>query len=695
MATHTNHQNSWDHGIVSQIPRKSLIMIMTAQAMVVLPHVAQISVWIIGLGLFCAWWRWMIFLGRRKFPSFWIRAALVSSSAAGVIISEGITKNLETWTALLIVAFALKLLEMKTQRDAYVVIFIAYFVISVEFIFNHSMQIVAYEFCALILVTAAMVGMNQFHTRVRPRESIKIAFKILAQAMPLMIVFFILFPRIGPIWSIANPNQKARTGLSSEMTPGDIASLARSDEIVFRAIFKDTPPPNSELYWRGRVYANFENGTWSSADIPRKHRNIPRVDWVRNKNVSWFVPDVTGVDKISYSVLLEPTYDQWLFGIDLALSQTQSTGLMWDYRLINKLPVQSLLRYEVDTYPKATLNSWLPEFLMLQTTYVDAEDNPRTVNFSRNLYKESTDIEEFVEKILNHIRKQPYHYTLEPPTLNRTSSIDQFWFDTRSGFCAHYAGAFVYMMRAAGIPARMVGGYQGGEINPVTGHMVVRQYMAHAWTEIWLPNKGWQRIDPTAAVAPSRIEDGLNAALQESDLSSLSAFTNVRLSGVLGLQKMMFLLESLEYRWNLFVIGYDTELQSDFLQKLLGKITVAKIALVLFTGALLSVAFVAISLFWPRRRSNSHPVIKTFQAFTNRLRKLGLKRNPQETPAQFIEKIGTQRGLDEKDYQPTIKMLNELLYNPSEKYTKEKLKLLKYNLQMLQFKLASQKYEQY
>ena len=182
----------------------------------------------------------------------------------------------------------------------------------------------------------------------------------------------------------------------------------------------------------------------------------------------------------------------------------------------------------------------------------------------------------------------------------------------------------------------------------------------------------------------------MNAALPENDLSSLSTFTNVRLSGVLGLQKMMFLLESLEHRWNLFVIGYDTELQTDFLQKLLGKITVAKITLVLFTGALLSVAFVAISLFWPRSRSSSHPVIKTFQTFANRLSKLGLKRNPQETPAQFIEKISTQRGLDEKDYRPTIKMLNDLLYNPSERYTKEKLKTLKINLQSLQLKLACQ-----
>ena len=474
------------------------------------------------------------------------------------------------------------------------------------------------------------------------------------------------------------------------MTPGDIARIARSDEIVFRAIFKNTPPSNKEMYWRGIVYANFVDGTWSAASVPKNRSDIPRVDWVRDKKTSLFVPDLTNLDKISYSVLLEPTYDRWLFGLDFALPKTESTGLTYDYRLENRFPVRSLLRYEVDTYPEATLNISLPELLRIQTTRFEAGDNPRTANFARNLYAESSNKEEFIENVLTHIRKQPYHYTLEPPTLKRSNSIDQFWFDTRSGFCAHYAGAFVYIMRAAGIPARMVGGYQGGEINPLTEHVVIRQYLAHAWAEIWLPNKGWQRVDPTAAVAPSRINEGLNVALSASDLSSLSTFTNVRLNKVLGMQKLMFLFESLEHRWNLFVIGYNSERQMDFLHKLLGKFTAIKFILVFFAGALLSLVFVAISLFWSRGKRSAHPVIKSFQTFTHRLRKLGLNHRPDESPSQFIKKIGAERGLEEKDYHPTIKMLNELLYNPSEQYTKDKLKLLKSNLRSLQLKLALQ-----
>jgi hypothetical protein len=216
----------------------------------------------------------------------------------------------------------------------------------------------------------------------------------------------------------------------------------------------------------------------------------------------------------------------------------------------------------------------------------------------------------------------------------------------------------------------------------------VRQYLAHAWVEYWLPEKGWQRTDPTAAVAPSRIHDSLSAALPENDLNALSAFTNVRLNGLPGLQKMMFLFESLEHRWNLFIIGYDSDLQTDFLQKLLGKITTAKIALILLIGALLSVAIVALSLLWSNRNKQQHPVIKAFQQFVSRLSKRGIKRRPEETPAQFIENVCQQHNLDKQNYQPVVTILNNLLYDPDTSYTKEKLNTLKSHLQTLHLKLS-------
>ena len=690
MNSQRNHKNKdqWQHGVVTQIPRNSLLLIMAAFTFVVLPHVFHVSILIIAAALFCVLWRWMIFLGRKSFLTFWQKAALVFSSGCVIIVTEGLQKNIETWAALLIISFALKLLEMKTRRDAYVVIFIAYFVIAVAFIFNRSMGVVLYEIVALLLVTAATVGMNQFHTRIKASESLKVSGKILAQAIPLMIVLFIIFPRIGPLWAIPNPNQHARTGLGSDMTPGDISKLARSDEIAFRAIFNGEIPSNEKLYWRGRVYAHFSNGKWSEADIPSRFNNIQKTNWFNAQNQAWFVPDNINNDddKISYSILLEPTHDKLLIGLDLAVPKTASTGLMWDYKLTNRKAVHSLLHYDVETSPNATLNTWLPEFLRIQTTEYDENDNPRSITFAKNLYSQSNNPETFINKLLDYIREQPYHYTLEPPTLEKQNSIDQFWFDTRQGFCSHYAGALVYMLRAAGIPARMVGGYQGGEVNPLTGHLVVRQYLAHAWVEYWTKNNGWTRVDPTAAVAPSRIHDHFGAAIAENELSTLSAFTNARLNGVPVLQRMMFLFESLEHRWNLFVLGYNTERQSEFLQKLFGKITAAKILAVLLIGALLSAFFVVISLYLSNRARPKHPVIQLLQKFSNKLEKKGFQRKPQETPAQYIENYAIQNQIDQRDYAPVIKRLNDLLYDPHESINKEKMSALKGMLKNLQHK---------
>lgn len=683
------HSKKWQHGVVAQIPRNSLLMLMAAFTIVTIPHIAQVSLWIIGAGFFCVWWRWRIFIGKSNFLSIWKKALLVFTCGTAVVLSEGVTQNLETWAALLIMAFSLKLLETKTQRDAYVVIFIAYFVIALAFIFSHSIGMVAYELCALILVTAATIGMNQFHTRVEIFKSVKIASKILAQAIPLMIVLFVLFPRIGPIWAISSSNQQARSGLSSEMTPGDIAKLSLSDEIAFRAIFKGITPPTSDLYWRGRVYTNFNNGTWSETDIPSTFNNISKIDWASHSDTAWFIPKVIeDSEALSYTILLEPTHNQWLVGMDLAIPKNPSTGTTWDYKLIHRQPVQSLLKYEVNTYPNAVLNTWLPEFLRILTTKIDKDDNPQTILFAKNLYAESTSTEDFVEQILTQIRNQPFHYTLEPPKLDNENSIDQFWFETRQGFCTHYAGAMVYMLRAAGIPARMVGGYQGGEINPITKHVVVRQYLAHAWVEYWTSKKGWQRVDPTAAVAPSRIHDGLSSSLPENDLNSLSIFSNARINQMPALQKIMFLFESIEHRWNLFIIGYNSELQINLLEKLLGKITAFRIAMFLLAGAFLSTLFVAISLFMTSRDKKKHPVIKVFQHFSTRMAKQGLQRKPYESPAQFIENVCQHQNLDKHIYQPTVSLLNNLLYNPDASYTQETLNTLKNQLQSLHLKLS-------
>ena len=676
------------HGVQQQIPRNSLILIMLAQAAVVIPHVNQLSFWIIILGLACAYWRWMIFRDRWHFPPWWLKAALICGSATIILFTEGIQHRLETWTSFLIVAFALKLIETKSRRDAYAVLFLACFVIATEFIYKQTILISLYQSAALIMVVAAMVGMNQFHDDVNIVSAIKTAGKLLAQAIPLMLVLFLFFPRITPFWSVPTAST-ARTGLSSAMTPGDIAQLTRSDEIAFRAVFEGPPPSTQDLYWRGLVYSNYLDGTWSVGSFPFSQRTLKRIDWTDDDLISPFRPDVKGLRKISYQILQEPTDKIWQFGIDLAIPRDGNNGLTWDFRLISKKPMSTLTRYAINSYPGAVLDSTLPDWSRRRETTLPLQDNPRIVAYAKELYKNAASDQAFIKQLLQEIRKQNFRYTLRPPVLARNNSVDQFWFNTQAGFCMHYAGALTYMLRAVDIPARIVGGYQGGEINPVTGHVIVRQYLAHAWVEAWIPGKGWLRFDPTAAIAPERIEQGFEAAVTEDERDSLSIFTNARLGKMLLAARMLYLFESLEHRWNMFVVGYDAKRQSNTLQKILGDVTPLRVALVLLIGGGISFALAGLSLLFFRKKKPVHPVIRVFMRFTNDLSKKGVNRRPHESPMQFIHRICTHKNLNEEQFNLVIDRLQTNLYDPRSPLNKFELNTLRKELAQLKQVLLS------
>src|SRR5262245_17371312 len=261
-------------GVGYQIPRNSLALLMVAQAVVVIPHAAHITLWIIGVGFVCGCWRWMVFQGRWDYPQRWVKALLVVASVIGVGVSGKNVFSLETATGLLIVAFALKLVEMKSRRDAYIVIHLCYFIIAAEFLFDQSIGVALYGVLAMIIVTAAFVGLHQLHTRVRIATSLGTAGVLVLQAIPLMLVLFLFFPRVAPLWSVPLPGS-SRTGISDHIAPGDIAALTRSDEIAFRAVFDGDMPPLRALYWRGIVYSMFSHGTWSAGGFPMTPDNMP------------------------------------------------------------------------------------------------------------------------------------------------------------------------------------------------------------------------------------------------------------------------------------------------------------------------------------------------------------------------------------------------------------------------------------
>jgi transglutaminase-like putative cysteine protease len=658
-------------GVAYQIPRNTLALLMIAQVVVIVPYLLHLSPWLIAVGLFSGYWRTRVYQGVWDYPGRLVKAVLVVASIAAVVLSGIEGFSLEAVSSLLIIAFALKLIEMKNRRDAYLVIFLSYFVIAIQFLFDQSILMALYELVAIVVVTAAMVGLNQLHTQVRPLVSLKLAGALVVQALPFTIVVFLLFPRIAPLWSVPLPNSST-TGISDELTPGDIASLTQSDEPAFRVIFDGERPPSSELYWRGLVYSEFDQGTWRVG--PRLVPQAPRVSLE---------------DGLRYAVLLEPTFRNWLFALDLAEPGTNSVRPTRDFRLEASEPVLSVFRYEVRSDPRGLLDPGvLPEFIRIRETAIDPTSNPRLTEFARSLWQQTGSAVAFTEAVLRSIRQEEYFYTLQPPTYTGAGTIDQFWFDGRAGFCTHYAGALVYMLRVAGIPARMVGGYQGGELNPITGHLIIRQYDAHAWAEVWQPETGWQRVDPTAAVAPARIEQGLSAALSAADRSSLSIFSNARIGDWAIAGSLLELIDSVELRWNLWVVGFDGNVQSGLLKSLLGELTPARVGMAMLGGGGLSLIVVLIVLFWRRRTLPRHPVELAFSRFAARLAAQGYPRRPEESPSGFVTRIASQVGLSDAQVGGVIAELDTLLYNPSVAWGNAELKQLKRQLRRLQFRLA-------
>ncbi len=654
-------------GVAYQIPRNSLALLMVAQLVVILPLGQSISLWIFGVGLFCGYWRTQVYRGRWGYPPGWVKTLLVIAAVLGLVASGYDNLSLEAATSLLVLAFALKLVEMKNRRDAYIVIYLSYFLISTAFLFDQSLALTLYQLVAAVVVTAAMVGLNQLQSRVRPVASLRIAAGLILQALPLTLVVFMLFPRIAPLWSIPVPSA-ATTGLSDTLTPGDVARLGRSDELAFRVVFNGDVPQQRDLYWRGLVYSDFKYGTWALAD-PLNNIN----------------PELGSEVALDYEIFLEPTQSKWLYALDTPIRFPGRFEMLGDYRLQNPEPVLSVLRYRVGSNPGYAMDLELADEIRRRETATPAGDNPRLRDYATRLRARTGSAEAMVAAMMADIREQPFVYTLNPPTLGRRDSIDQFWFDTRRGFCTHYAGAVTFALRSVDIPARMVGGYQGGEVNPLTGHMVVRQYDAHAWIEVWLEGRGWTRFDPTSAVAPARVESGFDAAINNEDRASLSFLSAARLADQGVLHDMLRWADSLEYRWNLWVVGYDSATQSDVLKRLFGKLTPMKIGVALVVGSACSLLLAVAAVFWRRRPQRRHAGERIFRSFCNSVREPRLQRRAQESPHAYLARLS--RELD-TDLAPVQDMLQRVLYDPDHVMGVMERYNLHQALRKLRFRLA-------
>lgn len=603
------------------IPRASLVWLLLGQALVIVPFIQHVPITIIGLWLACTLWRVQIFRMRARHPGTWFKAGLLVGTAGGVYLARGSLVGLEAGAALLVAAFVLKMLEMQNRRDALVLIFLGFFCVAVGYLFEDNLLWAAFTLLPVSTLLAALIGLHSSQSGGQPASqgsSMKLALKLLLQAVPLMLVLFLFFPRLEPLWSLPQPSNKGLTGLSDSMAPGDMAELSKSAALVFRASFEGPVPARNQLYWRSLTLEQFDGRRWSQS---LRAQSVQLPQWQQRG------------DSLSYSIVMEPSGRPWLPSLDVGESNLSDVRQMNDFRLQRRRPVEQSLLYSVTSWPDATREPQLSENIQRQDLQLPAKGNPQARQWASDLARRYTRPDALAEAMLDHFAREPYHYTLKPPTLG-PDSIDDFLFDSRRGFCAHYAGAMTFVLRAAGIPARVVAGYQGGELNPDGEYLTVRQFDAHAWVEYWQAGVGWRSVDPTAAVAPQRIEQGLEQALaaDEAFLED-SPMSALRYRNVPWLNSLRLSWDSLNYGWQRWVLGYQGQEQLRVLNRWFSGLETPA-----FMGALgLLLGLGALWVFKPWQRE-SDSQLRLFNAFERLLARHGLRRLPGEGAEEFSQR---------------------------------------------------------
>ena len=621
-----------------QMPRAGLAWLLCAQIAIAAGLAPVMPVWILLLLAVICLWRLQVHRGLWSYPGRWAKVLMLLALLLGMLFSFQRFTGLEPLTALLVSAAAFKLLEMQRRRDGLKLVFVCYFTATLQLLYEQTIAVALYTLLCLLLVTAALTGIFQ---RADGRGSgwapLQRSTALFMQSVPLMVVLFLVLPRLPAFWGVPG-QQQASTGVSGEMSPGDFSKLGKNGDLAFRVAFESGEPPAAHLlYWRGPVLTHFDGRRWSQMD-PINFRDGPHVLWGGNEGFSrgrhWNERIERSGQKRDYTVVIEPTQRPWLFALAAPESSDSTVGLTREMRLVSQQPISTKKHYSVSWWPQYryfadTLVSWQRR----QVLDIPAGYNPRALELARDWRQQAVTEEAYIERVLQWFNRE-FTYTLQPPRLG-VHTVDEFLWQSQRGFCEHYAGSFVFLMRAGGVPARVVTGYQGAERHP-DGYLLVHQYNAHAWAEVWLPGRGWVRVDPTAAVAPERIEQGAESFFAGSQAESAGdAFSLSRFRHISWLNSLRLQLDALDYYWSTWVLGYPRQ-QKSLLQRWLGEISWQRVGLLLLATGVLVIAGV---LLWLLRGSlkarTRSPLQRQFQRLCRKLEKAGWPRQPGEGPKAY------------------------------------------------------------
>lgn len=588
------------------LPRETrdTLLILCTVALVLAPQIAYLPWWTSGLAAALLAWRGVMAWRGQRLPGKWLLAALLALAISATLLQFRSIVGPEAGVALVVLLLVLKTMEMRARRDAMVIFFLSFFCLVTLFLQSQSLLIALAMVLAVWGLLAALVNAHIPTGYPSLGTLLRTSGLLMLWGAPLMLVLFLTFPRLTPLWGLPTNPDKASTGLSNTMTVGQVAELAQDQSVALRVRFiptgaeastAQTAPPQRLMYFRGPVLSHFDGRQWTA---PNDGMNWPLLPHSSEH------PTAQGLsERWDYEMTLEPHQKRWLLTLDATIARPDigERRLMGthDLQWLSMRPITDVLRYQATAHLHYRFGQQLPEHLRRSYLRLPQDLNPRTVALAQSLRSShAEDDTAIIQAALHRLSTQGYVYTLRPDVVTGTHTADSFWFDNKNGFCEHIASAFVVLMRAADIPARIVTGYQGGERNPVDGLWTVRQSDAHAWAEVWIANEGWLRIDPTSAVAPERIE-------QLQRLAPPSTVFGNAVGQVVSpdtLQRMRANWEALNHRWNDWVLGYTTRQQTEVLRSLgLDEFSPAKASA--WLAALSGMVIAAMGLHrWQRQR---------------------------------------------------------------------------------------------
>jgi len=599
--------------------RDQAIWLLAAAVSTLAAHLPKMPVWVI---MFCTalilWRGWLLWHGKAA-PSRWVLPPLVLGVALCIHLDLGQLLGKTPGLIFLATLLCLKLLETRNMRDIRVVVLLCFFLQFGLFFSDQSLPAAALALIALLITLGSQVALADPSSN--SRERLKMGAILLAQGTPFMLALFLLFPRtIHPLWGVP-AETAAVSGLSDSMSPGTISNLILSDNLAFTVEFDGPHPTPADRYWRGPVLSRFDGQTWRMAagllsDTPAYSSSGRSFD---------------------YWIMLESHQQHWLPALDYPDGPVEGVHFSRDFQAQTRLPVSHRMLFALSSFPDTEVG--LDEYpsMLEQARQLPAQVNPRARALAAELKAETP--QQTVGRILGWFMEGEFSYTLQPPLL-KENSIDFFLFETREGFCEHFAGAFVFLARAAGVPARVVTGYQGGHINPITQSISVRQSDAHAWAEVWYAQRGWVRVDPTALIVPMRIDQGLEGALEGKLPFMLRP-------GYLWLRQLRDGWEAVSTQWNQQVISYDGRRQQNLLKSFGMNGFSSSTA---FGVASIAIAFLMAAFYgWAQYRRNDNgldPLDRAWVRFSNRLAPLGLARNHDEGPLDYARRLAAARPAD-------------------------------------------------